>query len=66
MRFIIDRFEGAFVVVESMEGKVINIPKEIVPEEATEGDVLIISLDKDESEERELRIKEKYNRLLSK
>lgn len=66
MRFIIDRFEEEFAVVESIEGKMINIPKDIIPSEAREGDVLVISLDKDERLERELRIKEKFNRLLSK
>lgn len=65
MRFIIDRFEGDFAVIESIKGEMINIPKTIVPREATEGDVLNITVDRDASEEREHRIKEKFNRLLS-
>lgn len=65
MRYIIDRFEEEIAVIESVEGEIINIPKSIVPMEASEGDVLIISIDKDKSEEREHRIKEKFNRLLS-
>lgn len=65
MRFIIDRFEEELAVVQSIEGKMINIPKDIVPSEAHEGDVIVVSLDKDESVEREIRIKEKFNRLLS-
>lgn len=66
MRFIIDRFEGDFAIIQSVEGEVIEIPRKIVPQEGKEGDVLVISIDKDETEERELRIKEKFNRLLSK
>lgn len=65
MRFIIDRFEEEFAIVQSIEGNMINIPKDIVPAGAKEGDVIVVSLDKDESEEREIRIKEKFNRLLS-
>lgn len=66
MRFVIDRFEGENVVIESLEGQMIDIPNTIVPNGAREGDVLIISIDKDEREEKEIRIKEKFNRLLSK
>lgn len=66
MKFVIDRFEDQLVVVESVEGEIINIPKAIVPSGAREGDLLIISIDKEETGEREIRIKEKFNRLLSK
>lgn len=65
MRFTIDRFEGDYVIIQSLEGKMIEIPKTIVPEEAVEGNVLNITIDKEESEEREIMIKEKFNRLLS-
>lgn len=65
MRFTIDRFEGDYVIIQSLEGKMIEIPKNIVPEEAVEGNVLNITIDKEESEEREIMIKEKFNRLLS-
>ena len=65
MRFVIDRFEDQLVVVESVEGELINIPRAIVPIEARESDVLIISIDKEKTEEKEIRIKEKFNRLLS-
>lgn len=66
MRFTIDRFEGDYAIIQSFEGKMIEIPKSIVPDEAVEGNVLNITIDKKESEEREIMIKEKFNRLLSK
>jgi len=52
---IIDRFEGDFAVVETDNG-FINIPKTDVPADAKEGDVLLLSLSKDETEARKKRI----------
>lgn len=64
MKFTIDRFEGEYAVVELENMDMINIPKEILPEGTKEGDILEVSINKDETEEREKRIEEKFNRLL--
>ena len=59
---IIDRFEGDFVVVETANGFV-NIPRTDVPTAAKEGDVLVLSLDKNETEVRKKRIDGMMNSL---
>lgn len=64
MKFTIDRFEGEYAVVELENMDMINIPKEILPEGTKEGDILEVSINKDETEERQKRIEEKFNRLL--
>lgn len=56
MKVIIDRFEGDFAVCEKEDRTMVDIPKEILPEKAKEGDVLIISISID-SEETEKRKK---------
>ena len=58
----IDRFEGNFAVVETSEG-FINIPRIDMPNNSKEGDVLIISVDKDESDARKKRIDSMMNSL---
>lgn len=60
MQIIIDRFEGEFAVVEyeNKEKKLcfVNIPKVIIPG-AAEGDVIDITINKDETKKREKNIK---------
>ena len=60
MQIIIDRFEGEFAVVEyeNKDKKLcfVNIPKVIIPG-ATEGDVIDITINKDETKKREKNIK---------
>lgn len=60
MKAIIDRFEGNFAVCEKENKTMIDIPKEILPEEAKEGDVLNIniSIDTEETENRKKFIEE--------
>jgi len=52
---IIDRFEGDFAIVETSDGFV-NIPIKDLPVSLQEGDVLNISIDKNETESRKKRI----------
>lgn len=60
MKVIIDRFEVNFAVCEKENKTMIDIPKEILPEEAKEGDVLNIniSIDTEETENRKKLIEE--------
>ncbi|NMA68528.1 MAG: DUF3006 domain-containing protein [Desulfitobacterium sp.] len=63
MRGIIDRFEGDYAVVEKENRKFVNIPREALPLEAKEGDVIIqvgteYRIDQSETEKRRKRIEE--------
>ena len=54
--FIVDRIEGNFVVVE-FNDTMIEVPLELFKEEVKEGDVLYLSVDKDETEKRHNELK---------
>lgn len=54
---IIDRFEGDKVVLE-YDKETFDLPKKAVPEDAKEGDVLKITVDKYNSKKRREAIKE--------
>lgn len=58
MFITIDRFENGFAVVELENGKVIDMPKELIPEGAKEGTVLEICIDDQETEKRKREIEE--------
>ena len=55
MKVTIDRFEGAFAVVELPDKTFINVPKQLFSE-AEESDVIDITIDKNETNERKKRI----------
>lgn len=55
MELIIDRFEEDFAVLEAEDRKCYNVPKEIIPAGAREGDLIIISLG--DNSERKTKIK---------
>jgi len=69
MRFIIDRFEEDFALLENPETlEVKEYPRAKLPKGAKEGDVLtesdgVLSLDSAETEARAARIRERFNRL---
>lgn len=60
MKGVIDRVEDKYAVIELEEGPMINMPFELIPRDAKEGDVLIIdvSIDRDETENRKKTIEE--------
>ena len=62
-KLIIDRFEGDFAVCETEALEFIDIPKAALPSGAKEGDVLTISLDKEETESRKEKIEGLMNSL---
>lgn len=45
MKFVIDRFEGDFAVVELPCGTMTNCPKAILPDNAKEGNIITIAVD---------------------
>lgn len=55
MKVIIDRFEGDYAVVEVELGVFVNIPKILLPN-ASEGDVIKIEIDKEDTESRRQKI----------
>ena len=62
---VIDRFEGEFAVVETENG-FINILKKDIPDGAREGDMLVLVIDKNETEKRKNRIEGMMNSLFKK
>ncbi len=56
MTIIIDGFEEEFARVELPDGKTVNIPRCVLPQEAAEGDVIAITVDSDETARRKNRI----------
>ncbi len=52
MKLIIDRFENEWCVCEYEVGKTLDLPRALIPSDAKEGDVLRISIDKSETENR--------------
>ena len=55
MKWIIDRFEENFAVIEC-ENKFFNIPKDALPEKVCEGDVIEITVNIEETENRKTKI----------
>lgn len=63
MKVIIDRFEGDFAVVEMPDKQFVNVPKQIIPPEASDGDVLLINIDHTETKQRKEKILKLMNDL---
>lgn len=66
-RFIIDRIEGDFAVLEREDGKIKAVPAVII-ENSKEGDAVIFEdgkyiVDEEETKRRKKNIEEKMNRL---
>jgi hypothetical protein len=60
--YVLDRFEGSFAVLEDSQGTMNNVPKEMLPQNLKEGDVLkeaagVYSFDAAATSERAERIK---------
>lgn len=65
---IIDRFEGEYAVIELENLKVINIPKDYLPQNVKEGDVVVIKdnecyIDIEETQRRKERIEKIFEDL---
>ena len=62
MEVIIDRFEGEYAVVEITKGKMVNMPKVLVPDDK-EGDTIKIIVDKEATKKRQEHVKDLVNDL---
>ena len=63
--FIVDRIEGNIAVVE-FEDTYLDIPLSCFKEEISEGDVLYLTVDKEETEHRKMSTKAILDRLFNK
>ncbi len=63
MKFIIDRFEGDFAVLETADLSTVNIPKMLLPIEAAEGDIVSIIIEKGETQDRAKQMETKMQNL---
>jgi len=57
MKVIIDRFEGDYAVIELPDMSTVNMPIQLIPKGAREGDVLIIEIDAEETKNRREQVK---------
>ena len=62
MTITIDRIEGNYLIVELENGKIINLPKELIPN-AKENYIYTITLNKDEMKKRKNNINNLINDL---
>lgn len=63
MRYTIDRFEGNFAVVELENGEFADIPRIAIPDEAREGDIIDVTVNKSETEKRRSEIRKMEDNL---
>lgn len=63
MKLIIDRFEGDFAVIELPDGKMIDCPKALLPDDAKEGSILNITVDETATNDKLKKVTERMNRL---
>lgn len=63
MKYIIDRFEGEYAVIELNGGKTVNIPKSILPENACEGSIINITVDETETTKRKEKMQSRLDGL---
>ena len=60
---IIDRFEGDFAVVELPDGRMIDCPKVLLPDNAKEGSILNIVVDEAATDVKLQKVTERMNKL---
>lgn len=65
MKFVIDRFEENFAVAELENGTFENICRNLLPPDAAEGDIIVVSIDKKQTGNIKKRIENKMNSLFS-
>ncbi len=71
MRYIIDRFEGRFAVLEAENGEYIGVERARLPDQAQEGSVVLhelgrFTLDQQATQERRALMREKLDSLWKK
>lgn len=62
MQVIVDRIEGEYLIVENEMGKIIQVPKDLIPN-AKENDIINIEIDHKRTENRKKEIKDLMNQI---
>lgn len=57
MEVIVNRIEGNYLVLELKDGNIVDVPKKLIPE-AREGDIIRISIDKEETDKKKEEMQE--------
>lgn len=63
MKFVIDRFEGDFAVVELQDGSIAQIPRVVIPSNAKEGDIILLIVEVDETANKKASIEREMESL---
>lgn len=63
MKLIIDRFEGDFAVIELPDGKMIDCPKALLPDDAKEGSIFNITVDETATNDKLKKVTDRMNKL---
>ena len=63
MRYIVDRFENEYAIVELDNGEFIDIPKKALPLDASEGSIIEVTILSDETNIRRTEMKKKMSSL---
>lgn len=63
MKLVIDRFEGAFAVVELPNGQMIDCPNALLPDNAKEGSILNITVDEKATDTKLKEVTSRMNKL---
>ncbi|NBG88585.1 DUF3006 domain-containing protein [Isachenkonia alkalipeptolytica] len=66
MQVIIDRFEGAFAVVELADKETVNMPRALLPTEAKAGDVIEIRINREQTKQRKAKMENRMKNLWKK
>ena len=66
MKVIIDRFEEEIAIVELENGDMVDVPKQILPNNAKEGSVINITCDEKETNAKRDAAKQKMNSIFRK
>ncbi len=64
MEFTIDRFEGRFAICEGQNGEIFNIPSTVL-NEAHEGDIIHLVIDRNKTKEKKKINQERLNKLFN-
>ena len=63
MKLIIDRFEGDFAVVELSDGRMIDCPKSLLPDNSKEGSIINITVDETATNDKLKKVTKRMNKL---
>lgn len=66
MKFTIERIEDSCAVIELEDKSLIDLPLEIIPPEAKEGDILQVAILTEETASRRREMEMKFEKLLKK